>query len=101
MCCSVFRMFAELDMWCMTGKTTILKILGGKHTVEPHMVRVLSRSAFHDTTLTTSGDICYLGGFEVPVEMDISSEKMIFGVGWIDPQRRFELVTPPYPSLGS
>ncbi|WZZ92471.1 hypothetical protein YC2023_121050 [Brassica napus] len=44
------------------GKTTILKILGGKHMVEPHMVRVLGRSAFHDTGLTSSGDLCYLGG---------------------------------------
>lgn len=46
----------------MIGKTTILKILGGKHMVEPHMVRVLGRSAFHDTALTSSGDLCYLGG---------------------------------------
>ena len=30
--------------------------------VEPHMVRVLGRSAFHDTALTVSGDLCYLGG---------------------------------------
>ncbi|KAF3455356.1 hypothetical protein FNV43_RR05807 [Rhamnella rubrinervis] len=84
------------------GKTTILKILGGKHMVEPHMVRLLGRSAFHDTTLTTSGDLCYLGGewrrdvafagFEVPIQMDISAEKMIFGVGGIDPQRRSELI---------
>lgn len=44
------------------GKTTILKILGGKHMVEPDMVRVLGRSAFHDTALTSSGDLSYLGG---------------------------------------
>ncbi|XP_043723904.1 ABC transporter I family member 20 [Telopea speciosissima] len=84
------------------GKTTILKILGGKHMVEPHMVRVLGRSAFHDTALTSSGDLCYLGGewkrdvafagFEVPIQMDISAEKMIFGVSGIDPQRRAELI---------
>ncbi|KAJ4955907.1 hypothetical protein NE237_012690 [Protea cynaroides] len=84
------------------GKTTILKILGGKHMVEPHMVRVLGRSAFHDTALTSSGDLCYLGGewkrdvafagFEVPIQMDISAEKMIFGVSGIDPQRRSELM---------
>lgn len=30
--------------------------------VEPSMVRVLGRSAFHDTALTSSGDLCYLGG---------------------------------------
>ncbi|KAK9086229.1 hypothetical protein Syun_028623 [Stephania yunnanensis] len=84
------------------GKTTILKILGGKHMVDPHMVRVLGRSAFHDTALTSSGDLCYLGGewrrdvafagFEVPIQMDISAEKMIFGVLGVDPQRRDELI---------
>ncbi|XP_009587957.1 ABC transporter I family member 20-like [Nicotiana tabacum] len=84
------------------GKTTILKILGGKHMVEPDMVRVLGRSAFHDTALTSSGDLSYLGGewrrevafagFEVPIQMDISAEKMIFGVPGTDPQRRDELI---------
>ncbi|CAM8897249.1 unnamed protein product [Rhodiola kirilowii] len=84
------------------GKTTILKILGGKHMVEPHMVRVLGRSAFHDTGLTSSGDLSYLGGewrrdvafagFDVPIQMDISAEKMLFGVTCIDPQRRDELI---------
>ncbi|OWM72400.1 ABC transporter I family member 20 [Punica granatum] len=84
------------------GKTTILKILGGKHLVEPHMVRVLGRSAFHDTALTSSGDLSYLGGewrrevafagFDVPIQMDVSAEKMILGVAGIDPQRRAELV---------
>ncbi|KAK4743548.1 hypothetical protein SAY87_001549 [Trapa incisa] len=84
------------------GKTTILKILGGKHLVEPHMVRVLGRSAFHDTTLASSGDLSYLGGewrrevafagFDVPIQMDVSAEKMIFGVAGIDPQRRADLI---------
>lgn len=84
------------------GKTTILKILGGKHMVEPHMVRVLGRSAFHDTALTSSGELSYLGGewkrdvafagFEVSIQMDISAEKMIYGVSGVDPQRRDELI---------
>uniref|UniRef100_A0A0D9VTD0 ABC transporter domain-containing protein n=1 Tax=Leersia perrieri TaxID=77586 RepID=A0A0D9VTD0_9ORYZ len=75
------------------GKTTILKILGGKHMVDPSMVRVLGRSAFHDTALTSSGDLCYLGGewrrdvafagYQVNIQMDISAEKMIFGVAGI------------------
>lgn len=70
--------------------------------VEPSMVRVLGRSAFHDTALTSSGDLCYLGGewrrdvafagFEVPIQMDISADKMIFGVSGIDPHRRAELI---------
>ncbi|KAL5981620.1 ABC transporter I member 20 [Asimina triloba] len=84
------------------GKTTILKILGGKHMVEPGMVRVMGRSAFHDTALTASGDLCYLGGewrrdvafagFEVTIQMDVSAEKMIFGVTGVDPKRRDELI---------
>ncbi|GFP80375.1 ABC transporter i family member 20 [Phtheirospermum japonicum] len=84
------------------GKTTILKIIGGKHMVVQDMVRVLGRSAFHDTALTASGDLSYLGGewrrevafagFEVPIQMDISAEKMIYGVAGIDPKRRDELI---------
>ncbi|KAL3725783.1 hypothetical protein ACJRO7_030762 [Eucalyptus globulus] len=77
-------------------------VLGGKHIVEPHMVRVLGRLAFHDTALTSSGDLYYLGGkwrpevpfvgFEVPKQMDVSVEKMIFWVVGIYPQRRVELI---------
>ncbi|CAN6681141.1 unnamed protein product [Malus baccata var. baccata] len=84
------------------GKTTILKILGGKHMVEPHMVRVLGRSAFHDTALTGSGDLSYLGRewrrdvafarFDVPIQMDVSADKLINGVAGINPQRRAELI---------
>ncbi|CAD5181377.1 unnamed protein product [Musa acuminata subsp. malaccensis] len=84
------------------GKTTILKILGGKHMVDPEMVRILGRSAFHDTALTSSGDLSYLGGewrrdvafagFGVSIQMDISAEKMIYGVSGVDPQRRDELI---------
>ncbi|XP_072976347.1 ABC transporter I family member 20 [Typha angustifolia] len=84
------------------GKTTILKILGGKHMVDPAMVRILGRSAFHDTNLTSSGDLSYLGGewrrdvafagFQVAIQIDVSAEKMIYGVSGIDPQRRDELI---------
>lgn len=31
-------------------------------------------------------------GFEVPIQMDVSAEKMLFGVAGIDPQRRAELI---------
>ncbi|KAH0931006.1 hypothetical protein HID58_008123 [Brassica napus] len=77
-------------------ETTILKIMGGKHMVEPHMVRVLGRSAFHDTGLIPAisaarRDVAF-AGFEVPIQMDISAEKMIFGVAGVDPQRRAELI---------
>lgn len=46
-----------------TGKTTLLKILAGKHMVGGRdVVRVLNCSAFHDTHLVCSGDLSYLGG---------------------------------------
>lgn len=57
-----FQFFIVFLIFVVLGKTTILKILGGKHLVEPEMVRVLGRSAFHDTALTVSGELCYLGG---------------------------------------
>ena len=45
------------------GKTTLLRILAGKHMVGgKNVVRVLGRSAFHDTALTCSGELAYLGG---------------------------------------
>jgi hypothetical protein len=45
------------------GKTTLLKILAGKHMVGGRdVVRVLNCSAFHDTQLVCSGDLAYLGG---------------------------------------
>lgn len=70
--------------------------------VDPSMVRVMGRSTFHDTALTSSGDLSYLGGewkrdiafagFQVSIQMDISAEKMIFGIAGIDPKRREELI---------
>ncbi|EFJ30247.1 ATP-binding cassette transporter, subfamily I, member 1, SmABCI1 [Selaginella moellendorffii] len=84
------------------GKTTVLKIIGGKHFVHPDMVRVLGKSAFHDTSITCSGDLSYLGGewrrdvafagFDVPIQMDISAGKMILGVAGTDEERRKKLI---------
>jgi CCR4-NOT complex subunit CAF16 len=44
------------------GKTTLLKILGGKHMVPRDSVQILGCPPFHDTTLTTTGDLSYIGG---------------------------------------
>lgn len=30
--------------------------------VDPDMVRIMGKSAFHDTALTSSGELSYLGG---------------------------------------
>ena len=35
--------------------------------VDPDMVRVLGRSAFHDTALTSTGALAYLGGEVEPL----------------------------------
>lgn len=45
-----------------TGKTTLLRILAGKHMVGGRdVVKVLNFSAFHDTNLVCNGDLAYLG----------------------------------------
>ncbi|KAK1290701.1 ABC transporter I family member 19 [Acorus calamus] len=85
-----------------SGKTTLLKILAGKHMVGGRdVVRVLGRSAFHDTQLVCDGDLAYLGGSwsktigsagDVPLQGDFSAEHMIFGVEGIDPVRREKLI---------
>lgn len=31
-------------------------------------------------------------GYEVPIQMDVSADKMIFGVAGVDPNRRDELI---------
>lgn len=31
-------------------------------------------------------------GFDVPIQMAVSAEKLIFGVGGVDPKRRVELI---------
>ena len=44
------------------SQTTLLKIIGGKHMVPHGSVNVLGRPPFHDTNLTVSGDLSYVGG---------------------------------------
>ena len=44
------------------GKTTLLKTLAGQHMVPEDSIRILGRPPFHDTKLTASGDLSYLGG---------------------------------------
>lgn len=40
-------------------------------------------------------------GFEVPIQMDVSAEKMIFGVSGIDPHRRAELIKVRFDNISS
>lgn len=84
------------------GKTTLLQLIAGKYMVGKDSILVLGRSPFHDTALTCSGQLSYLGtswrkdvafaGYGVQLQGDISAGKMIFGVEGVDPDRRSRLV---------
>jgi CCR4-NOT complex subunit CAF16 len=50
------------------GKTTLLRVLAGRHLVEPEVVRVLGRPAFHDPSL--AGRVAFLGG-DFPFNVDV------------------------------
>lgn len=50
------------------GKTTLLRIAGGKHLVPPDAVRVLGRPAFHDTGLARR--VAFVGS-QFPLEADV------------------------------
>ncbi|GLC46075.1 hypothetical protein PLESTM_001822700 [Pleodorina starrii] len=84
------------------GKTTFLKILAGKHMVSEDAVRVLGRPPFHDTQLTTSGDLSYIGGnwqrdiafagTSVPLTGDFPASYMIDSIPGVDPERKARLI---------
>ncbi|KAI8464241.1 MAG: P-loop containing nucleoside triphosphate hydrolase protein [Monoraphidium minutum] len=84
------------------GKTTLLKILGGKHMVAREAVSVLGLSPFHDTSLTTCGDLAYVGGnwtrdiafagTSIPLTGDFPASRMIDSVPGIDPARKERLL---------
>lgn len=71
------------------GKTTLLRIIGGKHMVAREAVRVLGRSAFHDTELAAEMD--YLGG-NFPFAVDIRVGELVAGVQPVAPERRARLI---------
>ena len=71
------------------GKTTLLRIIGGKHMVSREAVRVLGRSAFHDTELAAVMD--YLGG-NFPFAVDIRVADLVAGVRPVAAERRARLI---------
>jgi CCR4-NOT complex subunit CAF16 len=71
------------------GKTTLLRVLGGRHMVPEDQVRVLGRSAFHDTSL--AGDVDFLGGVFAFYE-DVRVGAVLDGVQGVAPDRRRRLV---------
>jgi len=67
------------------GKSTLLRLLAGRHKIAGEVVRVLGRAAFEDTAL--SGEVAFLGG-PFPFAADISIAEMLAARPGIDPARR-------------
>jgi CCR4-NOT complex subunit CAF16 len=71
------------------GKSTLLRLVAGRHMIAPETVRVLGRAAFHDTDL--SGLVAFLGG-PFPFSADISVAEILRGRPGVDPARRAEVL---------
>ncbi len=84
------------------GKTTLLKVLAGKHMVKEGAVAVLGASPFHDTSLTTSGSLNYVGGnwerdvafagYSIPLAGDIPARQMLNSMPGVSKARIDRLV---------
>ena len=84
------------------GKSTILRILSGRHLTNPHdSVMVLGRSSFHDTSLNL--ERAYLdtdwgmrtvafAGYGCPLQADIPVHSMMEKLQAENPERRDELI---------
>jgi CCR4-NOT complex subunit CAF16 len=67
------------------GKSTLLRIVAGRHMMSPETARVFGRSAFHDTTL--AGEVAFIGG-AFPFAADISVREILERRAGVDPVRR-------------
>jgi CCR4-NOT complex subunit CAF16 len=67
------------------GKSTLLRIVAGRHMLPPRTARVFGRAAFHDTTL--AGELAFIGG-PFPFSADISVREILERRPGVDPDRR-------------
>jgi CCR4-NOT complex subunit CAF16 len=67
------------------GKSTLLRLVAGRHLIPPEMVRVLGRPAFEDTRL--AGEVAFMGG-PFPFAADITVAEVLARRTGVDPQRR-------------
>ncbi len=72
------------------GKSTLLRVLSGLHMVDPDIVRVLGRPAFHDPSLCK--EVVILGD-RFPFDQDVPVHKILAGAIEADPDRRDELIS--------
>ena len=76
--------------------------MAGHHMVPPSAVRILGRPAFHDTGLTSSGELTYLGaawrrdascgGSGAPLTADLGAGALLDAIPGADPARRDALI---------
>jgi CCR4-NOT complex subunit CAF16 len=71
------------------GKSTLLRLLAGRHMISPSIIRVLGRAAFHDTTL--AADVGFLGG-DFPFSHDITVAEVLSHRPGIDPAQRQRVI---------
>jgi len=84
------------------GKSTLLQVLGGKYMVGKDAVKVNGKPPFHDTKLTSSGELAFLGttwrrsvgcaGNNVAMAADVTAEVMLHGIEGADDARRRRLI---------
>jgi CCR4-NOT complex subunit CAF16 len=67
------------------GKSTLLRLVAGRHMIAPDVISVLGRPAFHDTAL--AGDVAFLGG-PFPFSADITVAQILAARRGIDAARR-------------
>jgi CCR4-NOT complex subunit CAF16 len=71
------------------GKSTLLRVIGGRHMIRPDSVLVHGRPAFQDTTL--AGEVAFLGG-PFPFDADISVAEILAARQGIDLDRRARMI---------
>ena len=71
------------------GKSTLLRLVAGRHLLGSEAIRVLGRPAFSDTTL--AADVAFLGG-PFPFSADIRVAEMLAGRPGVDPRRRARML---------
>lgn len=64
------------------GKSTLLRLIAGRHMIAPATIHVLGRPAFQDTSL--AGEVAFLGG-PFPFAADISVAEILTARQGIDP----------------
>jgi CCR4-NOT complex subunit CAF16 len=71
------------------GKSTLLRVIAGRHMIRPESVLVHGRPAFQDTAL--AGEIAFLGG-PFAFSADISVAEILASRPGIDPARRARMM---------